>query len=436
MPRKTNFMKPRRRPKTSGRRRLQPTDAPAYTLGQPVRNAVRAVAQGTGALKNVLKTQYSKLRYGRRPLYKGEAKRNFINRLQNTDNIITAPAIKIGTPREISFAEKVNKITSPPVLYKRNYQWSAECNSGRKGIFGIAINDLVASKTAGGGLYEDIMTQVPVSRLTTNTTTPDPTVIANSVGTTQQKFYVDYLSEKLNMVNSGSNSLTGKIKLWKYKRDAEATFTNTSTPMTPINLAMYASTTNGNTSYNGNNEGQLGLYGFDASTAGVNYQANYNMPGSAQNPGGATMYCDLAFDMMGQQIKEFMDYFFKLENTVPFSLKPGQQMNLSIIFNDLPILHRSALDMVYVRNTSYYVTVEFNAGIVGDSTATTGDNVVSTGSGQLSCMLTEKRIIGLYQKYNTRLVMPTTAPAGIAKGAQVVINPDTGIQQTGAQEDN
>lgn len=78
------------------------------------------------------------------------------------------------------------------------------------------------------------------------------------------------------------------------------------------------------------------------------------------------------------------------------------------------------------------MVIEFNAGIVGDSTA---NNVISTGSGQLSCMLTEKRVLGLLAKNKTKLVMPTSAPAGILLANQQTINPDTGVVDTGYEED-
>lgn len=271
-----------------------------------------------------------------------------------------------------------------------------------------------------------------IRRLSTDTATPDPTIVANSNFSTQQKVYVDYLSEKLNMINSGSNSITGKIKLYAYKRDCEALFTNLSIPMTPINLAMYASQNGGNVTIDGGSEGTLGNYGFDGATAGVNWTANYVMPGSAQNAGGATMNADLAFDLMGQQIKDFTGYFFKEVNSIPFSLKPGQQINHTCIFNDMPNIHRQAVDQCYIRGTSYFMVIEFNAGIVGDSTA---NNVISTGSGQLSCMLTEKRVLGLLAKNKTKLVMPTSAPAGILLANQQTINPDTGTVDTGYEED-
>lgn len=412
--------------KTNGRRRLQPALPNLRGRGRPRGSTNRPTPAPTSAPQSYYKPNkrvVNKMNW--------KTKQRTAARIENSDNIITVPAFKHGVAKKLSFTEKVQRISNPPVIFKRNYQWSAECNSGRKGFFGIEINDLRSSKAGGGGLYEDIMTSA-IRRLSTDTSTQDPTVIANSVFSTQQKCYVDYYSSKLNIVNSGSNSVVGKIRLYSYRRDCEALFTNVSVPMTPINLAMFASQNGGNVTIDGGSEGTLGNYGFDALTSGVNYTSNYVMPGSAQNAGGATMNADLAFDLMGNQLKDFVGYFFKLEKTQKFSLKPGQQINHSTIFNDMPIIHRQAVDQTYIRGTSYFMVIEFNAGIVGDSTA---NNVISTGSGQLSCMLVEKRVLGLVSKNKSKLVMPTTAPAGIAIASQQTINPDTGVIDIGYDDD-
>lgn len=400
---------------TAGRRRLQPS--------------FRGSSRGSVTADGNVRPSYKPIR---RENWK--IKQRTAMRIEQSDNIITLPAFKHGVAKKPTFSEKVIRLTNPPVIFKRNYQWSAECNSGRKGFFGIEINDLLQNKPGGGGLFDDVMTSA-VRRLTTDTSTQDPTYIANGVGSTQQKFYIDYQSLALNMVNSGSNPLVGKIRLFSYKRDCESAFTNTSAPMNPLNLAMYASQNGGNVSIDGQQEGTLGNFGFNSTTPGVDFDANYAMPGSAQNTGGATMNADLAFDVMGSQIKDFVGYFFKEVATVPFSLKPGQQIKHTSIFNDLPILHRASLDVTYIKGISFYMLIEFNAGIVGDSTATTGNNVISTGSGQLSCMLVEKRILGAVNRTHVKLVMPTTAPAGIAVANQQTINPDTGVMDIGYEDD-
>lgn len=352
----------------------------------------------------------------------------------NSDNITTLSAFKVGNAKQPSFEEKVARITNPPQIFKRNYQWSSEVSSGRKGWFGIPINLLNPNLSGlGGCLYDDIM--VTAGRFTTDTSTTDPTVITGQVHNSQTRFYVDYMSEKLQMINSSSNSITGKLKLWAYKRDAELTFTNQAVPMTPINLMMYGST-GALMGYTPSYEATVGNgWNFNNATAGVNYQSNYDMPGSLLNSGGATAQTDLSLEVMSDHIKDFTGYFFREVATQSFSLKPGQQVNHHTIFNDLPIIYRQALDQAYVAGTSYYLTVEFNAGIVGDSTATSGDNVISTGSGQLSCILIEKRIIGQMSRQKTKIIMPTPPLTGIAKASQFIINPDTGAGQIGEAED-
>lgn len=353
------------------------------------------------------------------------------NTLATTDNITTLPAIKIGVPQKLTFAEKVARINNPPIIYKRNYQWSCECPSGRKAFFSIPVNSLSNALAGGGGLYDDILSNANNNRLTTDTTSADPTVLLTGQ-TNGQKYYVDYMSQKLSVMNSGTNAITGKITIYGYKRDTDATFTNVNVPLCPINMAMLCSTNGGNVSIAGSNETGLGLYGFDAVTNGVNYTANYFMPGSAQNSGGATAYADLGFKIMSPQIAEQMSYWFKEVGSRSFSLKAGQQFNQSFIFNNLPLIRRESADMTYLKGVSFNIVVEFNGGIVGDSTA---NNVISTGSAQLSCMLIEKRIVGLYQRLRSKLVMPTAAPAGILAGVQQTINADSGIVDIGYEDD-
>lgn len=420
--------KPKRRyrsrnvPKSKPRRKLIPA----------------AVVAGAGLA--IAKRGYSKyqqykagVRAAQRKVY-NKSKIALANRIAESDNISVLPAFKIGSPRTPSFDEKVFRITNPPQLFKRNYQWSAECTSGRKGWFGIPINHLNPNLSGVGGcLYDDI--HVNAGRFTSDSATADSTVITGQVHNSQTKFYVDYLSEKLQMMNSGSNAITGKLRLWRYKRDAEGTFTNQNVPMTPINLMMYGSV-GALATISTSNEATVGNgWNFNTTTAGVNYQANYDMPGSQLNPGGATAQTDMALDVLGITVKDFTSYFFDEVSAIPFSLKPGQQVNHTTIFNDLPIIMRQSLDMWFVRGTSFYLTVEFQAQIVGDSTVTTGDNVISTGSGQLSCVLIEKRVVGIQTRTRSKIVMPTAPLAGIAKASQYVINPDTGIPDVGYDED-
>jgi len=412
--------------KVNRRRRLQP----AYKKPNPP--GLRKVAEDV--LKEFTPELYYAMKNGGKKVGMTKARSNVQSRIEQSDNITTAKAVTIGKQRPIGFQEKVSRSLYPPLLFKRNYQWSAECSSGRKGIFNIMMNDLVSGKSGGGGLYDDVMTSV-VRRLTTDTTTQDPTLVANTSATSMQKFYIDYYSQALQMVNSSSNSVQGKIKLFAYKRDAETFYSSSNIPHQPINMAMFASNAGGNVSIDGGQEGVLSNYGFNNSTPGADYDANYIMPGSLQNTGGATAQVDLAFDPMGPQLSNFTGYFFKLVKTVPFNLKPGQQIKHSTIFNDLPILNRSSIEYAYLAGITYCMQIEFSAGIVGDATVTTGDNIISTGSGQLSCMLVEKRIVGVANRTHTKIVMPTQAPAGIALAAQFTINPDTGAGDVGADQD-
>jgi len=353
-------------------------------------------------------------------------------RIEQSDNITTLGTFKVGKQKKLSFAEKVDRLTNPPVIFKRQYAWSSEVSSGRKGFFGIPINKLSSGGVLYGDLYDDAISGS--GRITTDTATADPTI--NNAGQVQAcKVYVDYLSEKLQMVNSGSNSVKGKITLYAYKRDCDATFTNVNVPMTPINLMMLGSTNNLSVVAPLGYDQTVGNgYEFDTATAGVNMTANYDMPGSSINSGGATAQTDLSLKVMSNHIKEFTGYYFREVASVDFSLKPGQQVNHYTIMNDLPDIRRYSQDMYYVKGIAHYLVVEFQAGIVGDSTAA---NVISTGSGQLSCILEEKRIIGTRgRNKGGKIYMPTPALTGIALANQQVINPDTGVIDTGYEDDS
>lgn len=361
---------------------------------------------------------------------KYQAQRNFNLRLNNADKIITAPAIKIGTPRTISFEEKVSKITHPPVYYSRSWSFSAEATSGRKGIFQIPINDLVASPN-GTGLFEDVMGTLS-ARMSTNTATADPTIIFTGSQTSQQSYYVDYQSEKYRFMNSGTNSLTGKLRLFVAKRDMDAYYTNVNVPMTPINLLMLAST-NALIQNNTSNEATVGNgWAFDFLTAGVDTDANYNSPGSTINSGGATAQVSPDLNFNSPHVKDFVGYYWKQLESYSFSLAPGQQFNITAIINDLPAIKRQGIDMTYLKGIAHYVTVEFEGQVVGSSLV---NNQISTGTAQLSVVHTEKRLIGIHGKMRAQVVMVTPPLAGIATSAQQVINPDTGAVDVGYDDD-
>lgn len=412
------------------RRRLavpEPSGSPpGYTLGRPLRNGIRLVRGG-----------YKRARQwytGRRRITKPFAQRNFNSRLQSADNIITAPAFIVGKPRKPSFEEKVSKITHPPVVFKRQYAFNAEGLSGRKSMFGIPINNLNAG-VSGGNLYDDVMT-TNSARMSTNTSTADPTIIFNNDHRTQQSYYVDYQSCKLRVSNSGSNSCTGKISLLAYKRDCDGVFTNSGVPLAPINMMMFAQSLNANVNYGAGQEATVGNgYMFNSATSGYDYDANYDMPGSALNAGGQCANMDPGLTIFSSQIKDLTGYYFRLVKQHSFSLKPGQQFNISTIFHDLPSIKRQAIDMTYLKGVSHYLVIEFEGQVVGDATVTSGDNVVSLGSAQLSCIYEEKRMVGVHGKLRAQLYMGTNALAVINKASQVIINPDTGVTDTGYEED-
>lgn len=396
---------------------------------QPARNVMRGAVRGANWVFSKAKGIWVKVP----KVSKVQAQANLNNRLSSADNIQNTPGFKFGKQKPLTFSEKVERLTHPPTIFKRQYAWSAESSAGRKAMFGIPINKLTNNATGAlGDLYDDIINNA--SRLTTDSNTVDPTII--TAGQVNNKFYIDYYSQKLRMVNSSSNAIEGKIYLYKYKRDCEYLFTNSSCPMTPINLMMLGSTEN-LVGLSGGQEQTVGQgFRFNTTTAGVNYTANYDMPGSAVNTGGAIAQVDPDLQVMSKHVKDFTGLFFDQVAVQDFKLKPGQQINHWTIFNELPEIVRANMDMAYVKGVSYYIVVEFQGGIVGDSTATTGDNKISIGTVQLSCILEEKRILGIKGRQpNGKIVMVTPALADIATAAQVIINPDTGVADIGVDID-
>lgn len=418
------------------------------TVNKPLPYTGRRRLQGkVAAASGVADTVFKVIKHGTRLYSAGKKAYNYWNknktvsfkkashlktvRLQQSDNITNLQSFKYGTPRQIGFNEKVDRIAHPPVIFKRQYAWSSECTSGRKGWMQIPLNKLTTSGLLYGDLYEDAINSV--NRLTTDTSNVDPTLLTSSQATIG-KVYIDYLSEKLRMVNSGTNSLNVTLSLYGYKRDCDSYFANVNVPMTPINLMMLASTNNlSNYSPLGYDQTVGNGWEFDTTTSGVNMIANYDMPGSSVNTGGASAQTDPSLKVLSSHINELTGYYLKELNSIDFSLKPGQEVNHYTIFNDMANIVRNNQDMTYLKGISHYLVISFQAGIVGDAIA---NNVVSTGSGQLSCILEEKRIIGTRGRNNNGKIFMATPPlAGILNANQFTINPDSGVADTGYEED-
>jgi len=292
--------------KSAPRRRLQPG------VGAMVAGGL--VAAGGKKLWNRIKAGNK-----RRAI---QAKSAFDSRVSQSDNIQTASACVIGKAKPLSFEEKVARVTQPPFIFKRNYAFSSEVSSGRKGWFFMKVNDL----TLNADLAQDISSYK--SAIFTNTANPNPTIAGNAFDDGFQA-YVDYYSDKIQMVNSSSNSVTGKMHLIRCKRDMDGTYATTTTPLNPVTMMMYYSTFRLSTQAS-NFEATVGNgWKFDTTTAGVNYLANYNSPGSSLNTGGATAQTDPALGLFSSHIKDGMDFWFSIADTTSFSLKPGQQINKS-----------------------------------------------------------------------------------------------------------
>ena len=409
--------------KSAGRRRLQP----GGVLGPMV------VAAGG----KLIQKGFSRFRQRRADATTGaykKAKRNVQNRIAQSDNITTAKAVVIGTQRVPSFQEQVSRTVRPPLLFKRNYGFSAEVASGRKAMFSFRINAMT---------NDDLNTDLQTYKLalTTDTPTADGTFTANGRGDNAQ-FYVDKLVEKIQMVNSSSNAITGKVHLFAYKRDSGTTYGDTSAIIDPVNMLMYYSTQALATQINGiggeQTVGRGWAFTNGGGFTGTNYAALHNMPGSSINATGVSAQMDPALGFGSPQVKDGINFWFrKVGSSSDFSLKPGQQFNSSFVFNDLPIINREEqAQYVFIAGVSYIAVVEFKAGIVGSSDTISTDSTISTGSAQLSVIRESTRTLGLKNTLRSKVVLQTDPLAQIAIANQVIINSDTGVGLSGAVIDS
>jgi len=404
--------------KSTGRRRLQP----GPIGGMVIAGGAKLIQKG-----------FSRFRQRRADATTAafkKAKRNVQNRIAQSDNITTAKAVVIGKQRVPSFQEQVSRTVRPPLVFKRNYAFSAECPSGRKAMFSMRINAMTPED-----LNNDLTSYK--SSMFSDTGNPDLQVAQQGERDNAQ-FYVDKLVEKIQMVNSSSNSITGKIHLFAYKRDSGSTYGLTNAIIDPINMLMYYSTQAlstiatgaGNESFPGNG------WFFNASggNSGINYSAIHNMPGSTINTAGSCGFFDPALGFGSPQVKDGINFWFrKVGISTSFSLKPGQQVNSSFVFNDLPIINREEqAQYIFISGVSYIAVVEFQAGIVGDSQEGVGNNVISTGSCQLSVIRENTRTLGMKNTLRSKVVLQTAPLAQIAVANQVIINSDTGVGLSGA----
>jgi len=125
--------------------------------------------------------------------------RNAALRREQSDNITTAKVVTIGKQKPIGFQEKVSRAVNPPLLFKRNYQFSAESISGRKGFFSMEINTMGSN---------DIQTDITgyKAQMRTDTTTAEAPLSGNSIFD-GARFYIDKHHEKIQMINSHTRKM-------------------------------------------------------------------------------------------------------------------------------------------------------------------------------------------------------------------------------------
>jgi len=395
----------------SSRRRLQP--------------GVGAIV-GAGLIAGAVKKGYDRRtkEYKRKSLV---AYRRFNKRIEQSDNITTTAPVIIGKRKEDSFQEKVSKSQRPPPLFKRNYGFSAECETGRKGLFSMEVNIANANDlTLDMSSYKSMML--------TDTAFQDTAALGNG-NLDMARFYIDYHKEKIQLMNSSSNSVTGKIHLFCHKRDNDNQYSNTSTPITPINMLMLYSNNVAQSAltFGAGNESTVGNgFAFNTTAGNTNYTGVYNMPGSSINSAGFTASVDPTLSFSSPHIRDSINFWFRKVSSKSFSLKPGQQFNSSYIFNDLPIINREEQsEFVHIRGVSYSLVVEFQGGMVGDSQATVGNNIISSGDCQLSVIRESQRVLGLKNYLRTKITLQTAPLSTIAIANQVIINSDTGVALSG-----
>jgi len=387
---------------------------------QYARVATAAASAGAGQImKRAANDAYDAIMGKKKIASPRAARRNYDNRLAVTDSVITVKPVIIGKSRKPSFQERVAATIRPPLTFKRNYQFSAECGSGRKGFFAMNINTMDSN---------DLLTDITTYKtaMATDTATADGQIAVNGLNDNAQ-FYVESHREVIKMVNSSSNSVIGKIHLFQHKRDTDSSYDGAG--INPINLMMYytANSTSSNVVPAG------GITGFaftNTSGSSTGYATVFNMPGSSLNVSQTQCAStDTTLSPTSNFISDRMRFWFKKISTSEFSLKPGQQFNSSFILNlDNNKIHRELQKFVHLAKISYSIVVEFQAGIVGDSTVA---NLISTGTGQLSVIRENQRVLGLENKLRRKIMLQTAQLTDIANANQATINPDTGAADVG-----
>jgi len=411
MPKKPTLASSRKAPYRGGRRRTQ------------------AVPLGVAVGAKVVKGLYSRYQAGATQKAK-QARYNKARRLEVADNITTNVPVVIGKQREIGFQEQVSRVLRSPLLFKRNYSFSAESQSGRKSMFCFKVNTMSS---------DDLNTDLTSYKtpLFTDTIQTEATIAGNGRGD-GARFYVDKLTEKIRMINSSSNSITGKIHLFAYNRDSGSTYGDTSAIIEPVNMLMYYATSAPASFTAGlgveQNVGNGWVFQNGGGNNGLNYAAPHNMPGSSINTSGVCAQMDPQLGFNSPHVKEGFSFWFRKVSTSDFSLKPGQQFNSSFSFNDLPIIDREEqAQYVYVKGVSYNIVVEFQAQIVGDATLLS--EAVSIGTGQLSVIRENTRTLGMKNTIRSKIILQTAPLANIGLAQQTIINPDTGATDSGVDLD-
>jgi len=335
--------------------------------------------------------------------------------------------VRIGKPRRSTFREKVMSVSYPPVNFNSKWTFQMDCGGG---IVTAASVPILTKE-----LLDPIVAQVYGNLVSDNgAVTSLPTMGANdNVDSQQYSIMIHQYRSQLQMYNSSTNTLRGRIVWYKPVKDLDGQYESFG-PHThsPINTLMLAS----NQAQTDNQPLNTGGTLFDTVTATANYQANYHHAGwpltGANTTAGQNIntvaHLDPALVPGSPQVKRFFNAFWRTLKSEEFVLEPGNQFNTSVtmmgkmvsnLYDDADMIHRKACTVIGV----IYIIGQ----MVFSELST--DGTISTGSSQLSVMRQDTcKVQPRFLKKESRFNLSNPYLA-ISQANQAKINDESGELQ-------
>lgn len=379
MPRVRKPRAPRARkvPRRAPRRRLQPLAKGAfvYWMGKKIYEYNKAY-----------KTTVAKI----------NARRQQQN-MKVSANIVKYPAgLTIGRYVKPTLQQKIKDTIEEPVMFRQTHAYKINADSGRMNWF--------HTQSLNGSTLLQYLNKMRDSVSDGTVVNPNIDEPASSVGTgnTPQQFYkhlISYNSVQYQLVNSSTNTIKAVVMWIKPKRELplyiNAGGSMTTTFCKPTN--MFAVALNALKPpvdvYNGSNFTQ------DSATAGfsgLSTTTDYNRGGNSgtnNNSNDNVLETDLNVKPSSSVCKDVFGYYFDIVKSTDIDLAPGQQTEFWLKQHERRTTLYQATSYDSIPDVTMYCMIGIQGQIVGTN-ATTGDvNVVSTGSGQLSVIETQKTII-------------------------------------------